>query len=436
MSGRRLDASGLRDWAHAAVGALVIHAEEINRLNVFPVADADTGANMLFTMRAAVAEVDQSAHEPHGRGDVAQVAAAMARGALAGARGNSGMILSQILRGFADVVAAAAADTGGEIADLSPGLFAAALRHAVGLAGSSMGAAVDGTIVSVLQSAAGAAEHRAADGDDMPAVVVGAADAAVAALEHTPAQLDVLAEAGVVDAGGLGLVVVLDALAATLTGHSPVRREYVPDPAVGGPKNADAEDVKCSPHYEVMYQMGGCDAEQLDGLRGQLERLGESVAIASDGAGRHSVHVHADDAGAAVEVAFAYGTPSNIQISALSAGAAPGRWSRRRAVLAVVDGAGAEQLFADEGAHVLRLDDRGTGQAPRVSAKQLLQAVVDTGAGQITVLPNGYVAVEELVGRLHGGDWLGSRRCPGAHRIDGAGTGRAGRARTRPRAGR
>src|SRR5689334_16036362 len=115
MSGRRLDASGLLDWAHAAVGGLVVHAAEINRLNVFPVADSDTGANMLFTMRAALAEADRRAKKS---GDVSQVAAALARGALHGARGNSGVILSQILRGLADVTASAAADTRNQLAEI------------------------------------------------------------------------------------------------------------------------------------------------------------------------------------------------------------------------------------------------------------------------------------------------------------------------------
>src|SRR4249920_2264770 len=115
MSGRRLDASGLLDWAHAAVGGMVVHAEEINRLNVFPVADAHTGTNMLFTMRAALAEADRHARRS---GDVSQVAAALARGALYGARGNSGVILSQILRGLADVTASASADTDTHLADV------------------------------------------------------------------------------------------------------------------------------------------------------------------------------------------------------------------------------------------------------------------------------------------------------------------------------
>jgi hypothetical protein len=146
-----------------------------------------------------------------------------------------------------------------------------------------------------------------------------------------------------------------------------------------------------------MYILRGCDAGDLEALRERLELLGESVAIAGDRDDGHSVHVHADDAGAAVEAALSYGTPTQIQITALSAGAAPGRWTRRRAVLAVVDGDGAEQLFSGEGAHVLRPQAGSGDLAGAVSAKELLQAVIDTGAGQIILLPNGYVAGEELV---------------------------------------
>jgi uncharacterized protein len=393
MAGRRLDSAALRDWAHTAVETLIAHTDEINRLNVFPVADADTGTNMLFTTRSALAEAERQAHAT--AGDVDLVAAALAHGALQGARGNSGVILSQILRGLADVTADAAADTGGRLADIDAVLLGAALRHAVGLVGASMGEAVPGTIVTVLQAAAEVVEQCAADGNDLATVVIAATDAAVAALEKTPEQLDVLAEAGVVDAGGRGLVALLDALVATLTGHMAARGEYVPTPAVT--PHALAADVP-PPQFEVMYMMSGCDTAGLDSLRRRLEQMGESVAIASGGSDRYSVHVHANDAGGVIEVALGYGIPSNIQISAIAGAAAPGRWTRQRVVLAVVDGDGAEQLFASEGARVLRIDREAPEETGSVSAKQLLRAVVDTGAGQIVVLPNGYVAAEELVG--------------------------------------
>ncbi|MGA9674158.1 MAG: DAK2 domain-containing protein, partial [Mycobacterium sp.] len=130
-SDRLLDTSALRDWAHTSVSDLITHIDEINRLNVFPVADSDTGANMLFTMRSALAEANAGAEGGPGAGCVARVAAALSTGALNGARGNSGVILSQILRGIADVTATAAADRGGELSDIDVDLLGATLRRGV-----------------------------------------------------------------------------------------------------------------------------------------------------------------------------------------------------------------------------------------------------------------------------------------------------------------
>ena len=383
---RWLDAAALRDWCHLAVDELIGHTDEINRLNVFPVADADTGTNMLFTMRSACAAVEGVEHAEE---DVTNVTAALADGALRGARGNSGVILSQILRGLADVVAVAAAERNGELSAVDGRVFAAALRHAVALVIASVGETVQGTIVSVLQAAAAAAELDA--GGEVADVVRSAAGAAAEALEETPHQLDVLAEAGVVDAGGRGLLVLLDALTTTVTGHAPHRRRYEPS-APHRTESGTAAPLQ----FEVMYLLDECAPADVERLRERLEQLGDSVAIAASGrGGRYSVHVHTDDAGAAVEVALDVGRPHQIQVTGLagSAGRRPqAGWTRDRAVLAVVDGDGAEGLFRDEGAHVLRPD----GDAP-ISAKRLLRALVDIGAAQVMVLPNGYVAAEELV---------------------------------------
>lgn len=404
MSARRLDAPALRRWAHTAVAHLISHTDEINRLNVFPVADADTGTNMLFTMRAAWAQAE--AHDTVD--DVVQVAAAMAEGALRGARGNSGVILSQILRGLADVAVAAAEDRDGVLADIDGALFGAALRHAATLVVTSMGEAVPGTILSVLQAAAAAAEQASNDRAELSETVAMSAEAAAAALDRTPSQLDVLAEAGVVDAGGRGLLVLLDALTATITGHAPQRDVYLPSP-----QRAQAPAVaSSSPQFEVMYLLSDCDADGVEKLRARLDDLGESVAIAASGfgdagrsgVGHYSVHVHADDAGAAVEAALEVGRPSRIQITSLVGGAdhhPAGGFGRARAVLAVIDGDGADGLFAGEGAHTLRPEP-----GVPVSAQQLLHALINSGAAQIMVLPNGYVAAEEIVaGCAVASDW-------------------------------
>ncbi|WP_264000616.1 DAK2 domain-containing protein, partial [Mycolicibacillus trivialis] len=149
MAERVLDAVTLRDWAHTAVGDLITHTDEINRINVFPIADSDTGTNMLFTMRSALAEANTAA----GSGELTRVATALSVGALHGARGNSGVILSQILRGLADVLSEA--DPAPAV--VGPDLLGAALQRGVELSIASMGGReVPGTIVSVLAAAAAA----------------------------------------------------------------------------------------------------------------------------------------------------------------------------------------------------------------------------------------------------------------------------------------
>ncbi|HEY1838820.1 MAG TPA: DAK2 domain-containing protein [Mycobacterium sp.] len=390
-----MDASALRDWAHTAVGDLITHIDEINRLNVFPVADSDTGVNMLFTMRSALAEANTEANST----DVVKTAAALSAGALNGARGNSGVILSQILRGIADVTARAAAESAGELYEIDDALLGASLHRGVDLVVTSMGGReIPGTIVSVLKAAGEAVEQAANAGRGLSGAVTAAGDAAVVALEKTPEQLDVLGDAGVVDAGGRGLLVLLDALRSTVTGQAPSRKVYEPAPR-RQPVEIAARPP--APQFEVMYLLGGCDTEGADFLRERLDGLGESVAIATSGVvGGYSVHVHTDDAGAAIEAGLAFGDPRRIQISMLTSGTGglpPGSWTRERAVLAVVDGDGAAALFGGEGACVLRPDPLAEDPTTVITAQQLLRAVVDTGAAQVMVLPNGYVLAEELV---------------------------------------
>ncbi len=401
MVERRLDATALHDWAHTGVDALIRHTDEINRLNVFPVADADTGTNMLFTMRAGLAEAAPAVQT----GDVGAVAAALARGASAGARGNSGVILSQILRAVAEVTAEAAADR--DLADIDVVLLSAALRHALALVVAAMGGqVVPGTVVSVLQAAADSVEHSADERAGLGTALASAGEAATEALERTPEQLAVLARAGVVDAGGRGLLVLLDALTATVTGQAAHRRTYrpasppetVPETQPARPDvTADISTVP-APQFEVMYLVGGCETAALDRLWAALDDLGDSVALAPAADGRQSVHVHTDDAGAAIEAGMAAGAVSRIRVSALDTGrVAPGGWTRQRAVLALVDGDGAAGLFGDEGACLARPDPELVDPADGVSADALLRALVDTGASQVMVLPNGYIAAEDLV---------------------------------------
>ena len=195
-----------------------------------------------------------------------------------------------------------------------------------------------------------------------------------------------------VDAGGRGLLVLLDAMTATLTGRSP-----------GAPITCRRRGIRpvhrdvVAPEFEVMYLLSDCDADGVEQLRARLDELGESVAIAASGcragAGHYSVHVHADDAGAAVEAALAVGRPAASRSPARRRRRrhSAGGWSRERAVLAVVDGDGAEDFSPARAPRSCARDSDG-GQRAAAAAR-----AVNAGAAQIMVLPNGYVAAEELV---------------------------------------
>ncbi|TQF67147.1 DAK2 domain-containing protein [Rhodococcus spelaei] len=385
-----VDGAALRRWARVCVDGLASRREEINRLNVFPVPDSDTGTNLLFTMRAAADEARGAVEEA----SVGEVAAALARGAVAGARGNSGVILSQVLRGIAEIAGAGPLD-----AESVRG----ALNEAAVLAAEAISIPVEGTIVTVLRHAAAAAD-ACPRGTDLGGVVSVAAAAAAEALGKTPSQLAALGKAGVVDAGGLGLVVILDALVGVVTGVIPERSDLtvvaVAAPAPEAVEAPTGPPVECDhdaggQDYEVMYLLGDSDDHRVGALRSRLDELGGSVIIVGDGGGSWSVHVHCADPGAAVEAGLAAGRPRQIRISCFALDAArerppvPAR-SAGRAILAVVAGDGAAELFAAEGAAVLRCDEP-------VTPHQLLAAIRRLGYGEVLVLPNGALPAQELV---------------------------------------
>ncbi|MGY4100465.1 DAK2 domain-containing protein [Nocardia sp. R16R-3T] len=446
-----LNGPALLRWGRICLDGLQQRRAEINALNVFPVADADTGTNMLATMRSAVQAAEAAVNSARGSerpagggltadaervqsdaetvdgfamavgsgGDAAisgpgavggcaaddgavgdagssgagasqqkfadraiaangvdrsplpapatrgtlrhipvgglwggvaggyfglggslsahAVAAAMARGATLGARGNSGIILSQVLRGIAE------AARGGP-------LTARTLREALAMAAvlvrESLSVPVEGTILTVLERAAESA--AACPESAVAAVAVAAADSAAEALGDTPAQLGVLREAGVVDAGARGLVVLLDSLVAVTLGETPTRPAYArgeftfagdqvgADHATAAahadsapradaePRSGGAEPPNsAAPHFEVMYLLSDTDDQRIAHLRGRLADLGDSVVVVGDGAGSWSAHVHCADAGAAVEAGIATGTLSAIRIESFTITARP-----------------------------------------------------------------------------------------------------------------
>lgn len=401
VSSAGLDAGVLRDWFDVCVDHLTTLRAEINDLNVFPIPDSDTGSNMLHTMSAAAG----AARDTDAAATAADVLRAGADAAVGQARGNSGIILSQVLVGLAD---AAGIETVDGVLSFNR-LWAAGL----GLAGLSATRAVseprEGTVLTVLRETAQTASAEAstaAPGDLARAV----ADACADALDRTTDQLPELAAAGVVDAGGRGLLVLLDAMVEVLTGVATPRRRYEGALSGGGDPRAHTivedgcDEVGSEMDYEVMYAITGAAAARIPTLRAALDDLGDAVVIVGDSGAdtgeRFSVHVHTCDAGAAVEAGLAVGEVSDIRITCFvldahkaSVDTSDRLPARRRAVVTVAAGDGAAELFASEGAHVVRAGPDGTA----VDAEAIAAAIRDVDAAHVVVMANGAVPAQDLV---------------------------------------
>ncbi|GEL26325.1 dihydroxyacetone kinase [Pseudonocardia sulfidoxydans NBRC 16205] len=385
-----IDAALLSRWTVESAAGLERRCAEIDDINVFPVADGDTGTNMLLTMRAAGDELRRRYREDSGplapgSPGCAEAAAALARGALVGARGNSGVILSQVLRGFAEAIGEAQGA-------VDAGVLRAALGRAHRLARAAVARPREGTVLSVLSAAASAA---ASDGSDLPAdVAASAASAAAEALRATTSQLPELARAGVVDAGGYGLLVVLDALVTALGRPAEQAPSPPPPPRTRTARGAEAlttdrESGSDRFSYEVMFLLDGTDDARVTALRAELGAVGDSVAVVGDGApggtGLWNVHVHCNDVGAAVEAGIEAGRPHRVTVMRFAdqAGAAAGdtRFTRDRAVLMVVAAPEVAELARESGADVVDAAD----SAPH--ADDLAAALAGTRARHVVLLP-------------------------------------------------
>ncbi|CAN5305790.1 DAK2 domain-containing protein [soil metagenome] len=372
-----LDAEAVRRWCSACVESLTAHQQEIDDLNVYPVPDGDTGTNLLLTLTSAAQLLhDEPAPEVAltiaTAPEVVLTLATMARGALLGARGNSGVIVSQLLRGLAEGLTAANGQAGGRAR-------AGALGHAADLAYAAVAEPVEGTILSVARAAADAAAQ--AGEQDLIRVVTAAAAAAAAALDRTTLQLPALARAGVVDAGGRGLCVLLDALARIVSGQPDIATPMQarrPSRALERARESGSEQYG----YEVQYLLEAADTA---GLKTTLGALGDSLVIVGTGDGLWNVHVHVNDVGAAIEAGVDAGRPRRITVTRfqdqIGASTSPG-WVGR-AVVAVAPGEGLCDLFEAEGVVVV---EGGAGANP--STAEVLAAITGTGAADVVVLPN------------------------------------------------
>ena len=374
-----LDADVVQAWAHNSVELLGRERAEIDALNVFPVPDGDTGTNLYLTLEAAAEALDSSSATA-GSADAGTDAAlceavdSFARGALLGARGNSGVITSQLLRGFADA-----------ICDAEPGsprdghALAAALACASESAYSAVAVPREGTVLSV---ARGAAEGAALAGSDLAEVAQVALASAREALARTPDQLPVLRDAGVVDAGGQGLVVLLEALydAVSDTTRSPRK----PGPTVRPTAHTPVPGYT-GPEYEVMYLLDAPD-DAAATLRSQLNDLGDSVVVVG-GRGLWNVHVHADDVGAAVERGVEAGSPHRIRVTRLLEAdslRSQGRGEmHERALVVVAHGDPMAEYLEAAGATIVRARPRG-----RPSTSELLDGARRAASHDIVFLPS------------------------------------------------
>ncbi|MGW2210056.1 DAK2 domain-containing protein [Streptomyces sp. NPDC001781] len=374
-----LDALAVRTWCGLALRSLGRAREEIDAINVYPVADGDTGTNLFLTLESATAAVEAvfAGHQESGP-SLADALRAMAHGALIGARGNSGTILAQLLRGMAQVLAA------GDVPHADGTALRSALRRAADAAREAVAHPVEGTVLTVASAAADAADT--AEGD-CGRIVLAAYEGARSALAATPRQLAVLGRAGVVDAGGRGLVSVLASLVEAVTGQA------LPEEAYAGPAGAEVcpeapeQAGEGGPAYEVVYLLEADDTA-VARLRERLDALGDSLVVVG-GDGLWNVHVHVDDAGAAVEAGVEAGRPYRIGITHFAAGDVhtggerPPREPAQRAVVAVVPGEGLAGLYAEAGATTVLAPP---GEPP--ASGELAQALRRAHAREVVLLPN------------------------------------------------
>ncbi|MFX0537760.1 DAK2 domain-containing protein [Ornithinimicrobium sp. Y1847] len=416
-----LDLVTARRWAVTARVMLGSARERIDALNVFPVADGDTGTNMYLTIDGALEFVRGQFELGAGTERLDGGLALIARGMLLGARGNSGVILSQLTKGLSDAV-------GPGLDEAGPEEVTVAFETAARTAYDALAHPVEGTILTVARAAAegaraavdrgrplyGVAED--AEGLTVLDVVREALEGARQALGQTPELLPALGVAGVVDAGGAGLVVVIEALEAVLSGRAHLAAEDLPtwwqlppgspqertarcqhDGLAGG-AGLDGHEV-VDGDVEVMYLLTQTDPERADRLRAHLARIGSSVVVAG-GPEDYQVHVHLDDPRAAVEAGTFAGLVEHVRLTSLVDGddldhlLGPGRGDagdglegqappQDLAVVACGLGDGVHELLRSAGAEVVP-----SGPRHRASAGQLLAAMWASGARHVVLLPN------------------------------------------------
>ncbi len=374
-----LDGQGFKRLVRAGLGWLQRHQATINALNVYPVPDGDTGTNMVLTMRSAWAEI-----QDEGDSNVGRVVGQMAHGALMGARGNSGVILSQIWRGFARSL--------DEKDVLQTDDLAAACREGSETAYKGVVKPVEGTILTVARAVADAAARADASTDDLVTVLEQMVFAAHEAVVLTPSLLPVLKEAGVVDAGGQGLFIILQGMLRHMKGE-PVGQDVEVD------ESAPIRHEGLVPgeegyEYDVQFLVVGDDLD-VDEIRERITEMGDYPLVVGDPT-TIKVHVHVSDPGVPISYGAELGSLRDVVVEDMQAQYQEFMSGRERppdrpteaigeiGVVAVVPGDGLARVFESLGAGAVV---RG-GQTMNPSTKDLLEAIDSLPTEQAIVLPN------------------------------------------------
>lgn len=392
----KLGAEQLRSVVVTFRDAMKSHQASINRLNVYPVPDGDTGTNMARTLDAVVAELSTASP------DMAATCQAIGHGSLMGARGNSGVILSQILRGLSSSVALAG-DSGASASQLVD-----ALTKAAAAAYEAVLKPIEGTILTVVRESAEGAQEVANSGD-VVSVIAAARTRGRDALSRTPDMLPVLKDAGVVDAGGAGFLLLLDSFLFVLAG------EPLPEPDESAGPSAEQLDAVAKRQqddgtvdvselrYEVMFLLD-LDDSRASEFKSAWGTIGDSIVVVG-GDGLYNCHIHTNDIGAAIEAPLLLnGRPRNIRVTDLFEEVADEHAAREAelgapvqtrtntpslppvtcAVVAVASGDGLAELFGQLGVHGVI----SGGQTLNPSTAELLAAVEHMNARQVVILPN------------------------------------------------
>ena len=362
---------------------LAANHEEVNRLNVFPVPDGDTGTNMLLTLQSAVEDVKES-----NAAEVSKIAKLASHGSLMGARGNSGVILSQIFRGFARAVEGKAS--------LTPLELAAAFEEAANAAYRAVNRPTEGTILTVAREAGRAAATAAGNPDaNVPRVIAAAAAGARAAVLKTPSQLQILRDAGVVDAGGFGLQLILEGMLKTVEESEPALAALAEGK---GPLSVASQVSLALPEggwgYCTEFLIEGNNLDP-DLIRDQIESLGNSVLVVGEPE-LVKVHVHTDDPTSVINLAGGYGKLLKLNVGDMSTqhrrileteGAAPSARAPRPngvGIVSVVAGRGLVEIFRGLGVDAIVEG----GQTMNPSTQDMLTAIESVPYDEVVLLPN------------------------------------------------